>query len=72
MVECIPWVTVSTRNNFPWVSKAFMNAMRRRDTLFKKAGYSPNFKSACIIVKNKLHKAKTLYFKILTQRIQGN
>ncbi len=37
MVQCIPKVRLPKRKNFPWLTKKILQAMRKRNTLFRKA-----------------------------------
>ena len=46
MEECIPRKVLPSQRKLPWLNKNIKSAMRRRNTLFKKTGYSAKFRSA--------------------------
>ena len=68
MEECIPKKVLPSRRNLPWLNKDVRSAMRKRNTIFKKAGYSAKFRSARIRVIGMLCRAKANYFKNLNPR----
>ena len=68
MEECIPKKALSSRRNLPWLNKDIRSAMRKRNTLLKKTGYSAKFRSARNRVIGMLHRAKANYFKNLNPK----
>ena len=48
MQECVPRKILPSRRNLPWLNKNIKTAMRKRNTLFKKTGYSAKYRSARI------------------------
>ena len=44
--ECIPKEVLPSRRNLQWLNKGIKIAMRKRNTIFKKTGYSAKFRSA--------------------------
>ena len=63
MEECVPKKIIPSQRNLPWLSKTIKQAMRRRNNLFKKTGYSAKFRSAHNKVTSLLCRAKANYFK---------
>ena len=68
MEECIPKKVLLSRRNLPWLNKDIKSAMRKRNTIFKKTGYSAKFRSARNRVIGMFHRAKANYFKNLNPR----
>ena len=68
MEECIPRRVLPSQRNLPWLNKNIKSAMRKRNTLFKKTGYSAKFRSARNGVISLLRRAKANYFKNLNPR----
>ena len=68
MEECIPKKVLPSRRNLPWLNKDIKSAMRKRNTIFKKTGYSAKFRSARNRIIGMLRKAKANYFKNLNPR----
>ena len=66
--KCIPRKALPSKHNLPWLNKQIKSAMRKRNSLFKKSGYSANFKSARNRVTGLLRKAKANYFKHLNPK----
>jgi len=76
MQECVPRKVLPSRRNLPWLNKNIKSssAMRKRNTLFKKTGYSAKYRSARNRVIGLIRRAKTNYFEIWipgTQRSFG-
>ena len=65
MEECIPKKVLLSRRNLPWLNKDIKSAMRKRNTIFEKTGYSAKFRSARNRVIGMLRRAKANYFKNL-------
>ena len=55
-----------------WLNKDIKSAMRKRNTIFEKTGYSAKFRSACNRVIGMLRRAKANYFKNLNPRDSKN
>ena len=68
MEECILKKTLASQKNLPWLSKNIRNAMRNRNSLYKKTAYSAKYKAACNRVINMLCRAKANYFRNLNPR----
>ena len=68
MLECVPRKVLPSRRNLPWLNKNIRSAMGKRNTLFKKTGYSAKFRSARNRVISLIRRAKTSYFKNLNPR----
>ena len=70
MEKCFPKTSLPTRRNLLWLNHTIKNAMRKRDTVFKKSGYSTKFRSARNKVTSML--AKSLYFKSLKAVLENS
>ena len=71
MKECIPNTTLRSRRNLPWLNKQLIQAMKRRNKLFKQAKISGDF-SKYKVARNKtlqqLRSAKHAYLAQLNPR----
>ena len=71
MYECIPSSTVPPRRNRPWLTKSLIQAIRRRNALFKRAKISGDYtayKRYRNKVVNYLRNAKFAFFRKLNPR----
>ena len=69
--ECIPKKVLPSRRNLQWLNKDIKIAMRKRNTIFKKTGYSAKFRSAHNRVIGMLRRANSKIWIQGTQKSFG-